>query len=232
MAHIVITSGPTRQYLDPVRYLTNSSSGKMGSSLVDAAIALGHQVTVITGPVQVAYNAQATVIEVVTTQQMLDETDKAFSQADGLIGAAAPCDYMPVQIAPHKLAKTGEGLQLSLVETPDVVATLASRKKPHQWVVAFALETEDVRFRAIVKMSRKACDMIVSNSTEAMNSETNNVEIILRTGETLEQAQGTKSHVAERILYHIDQQLVRKSIVQNSTESNNIAGSIARGNEH
>lgn len=232
MAHIVITSGPTRQYLDPVRYLTNSSSGKMGSSLVDAAIALGHRVTVITGPVQVAYNAQATVIEVVTTQQMLDETDKAFSQADGLIGAAAPCDYMPVQIAPHKLAKTGEGLQLSLVETPDVVATLASRKKPHQWVVAFALETEDVRFRAIVKMSRKACDMIVSNSAEAMNSETNNVEIILRTGETLEQAQGTKSHVAERILYHIDQQLVRKSIVPNSTESNNIAGSIARGNEH
>lgn len=218
MAHIVITSGPTRQYLDPVRYLTNSSSGKMGSSLVDAAIALGHQVTVITGPVQVTYNDQAKVVEVITTQQMLEATEEAFSKADGLIGAAAPCDYMPVQIAPHKLAKTGDGLQLSLVETPDVVATLASRKKPHQWVVAFALETEDVRFRAIVKMSRKACDMIVSNSAEAMNSETNHVEIILRTGETLEQAQGTKLHVAERILYHIDQQLVRKSIVQNSTD--------------
>ncbi|MFN7292879.1 MAG: phosphopantothenoylcysteine decarboxylase [Pirellula sp.] len=217
MAHIVITSGPTRQYLDPVRYLTNSSSGKMGSSLVDAAIALGHQVTVITGPVQVAYNAKAKVVEVVTTQQMLEATKEAFSKADGLIGAAAPCDYMPVQIASHKLAKTGDGLQLSLVETPDVVATLASRKKPHQWVVAFALETEDVRFRAIVKMSRKACDMIVSNSAEAMNSETNNVEIILRTGETLEHASGSKPHVAERILYHIDEQLVRNSIDRNST---------------
>ena len=218
MAHIVITSGPTRQYLDPVRFLTNSSSGKMGSSLVDAALALGHQVTVITGPVLVAYNAQARVIEVVTTQQMLEATEEAFTEADGLIGAAAPCDYMPVQIASHKLAKTGDGLQLSLIETPDVVATLASRKKPHQWVVAFALETEDVRFRAIVKMSRKACDMIVSNSAEAMNSETNNVEIIMRTGETLEQASGSKSHVAERILYHIDQQLVRNSIVRNSTQ--------------
>jgi phosphopantothenoylcysteine decarboxylase/phosphopantothenate--cysteine ligase len=190
----------------------------MGSSLVDAAIALGHQVTVITGPVQVAYNAQAKVVEVITTQQMLEATKEAFGNADGLIGAAAPCDYMPVQIASHKLAKTGDGLQLSLVETPDVVATLASRKMPHQWVVAFALETEDVRFRAIVKMSRKACDMIVSNSAEAMNSETNNVEIIMRTGETLEHSSGSKSHVAERILYHIDQQLVRNSIGRKSTQ--------------
>ncbi|MFN7874345.1 MAG: phosphopantothenoylcysteine decarboxylase [Pirellula sp.] len=209
MAHIVITSGPTRQYLDPVRYLTNSSSGKMGSSLVDTAIALGHRVTVVTGPVQVEYNAHAKVIEVVTTQQMLEATEEAFQTADGLIGAAAPCDYMPVQIASHKLAKTGDGLQLSLVETPDVVATLASRKKPHQWVVAFALETEDVRFRAIVKMSRKSCDMIVSNSAEAMNSETNSVEIILWTGQTLEQVSGSKYDVADRIMYHIDQQLIR-----------------------
>lgn len=183
----------------------------MGSSLVDAAIALGHRVTVVTGPVQVEYNSHAKVIEVVTTQQMLEATEEVFQTADGLIGAAAPCDYMPVQIASHKLAKTGDGLQLSLVETPDVVATLAGKKKPHQWVVAFALETEDVRFRAIVKMSRKSCDMIVSNSAEAMNSETNNVEIILRTGETLEHANGSKAHVAERILHHIDKNLIRNS---------------------
>ena len=181
----------------------------MGSSLVDAAIELGHEVTVITGPVQVEYNACAKVVAVVTTQQMLEETERAFRDADGLIGAAAPCDYMPVQIATQKLAKTGHGLQLSLVETPDVVATLASRKKGEQWVVAFALETEDVRFRAIVKMSRKACDMIVSNSAEAMNADANQVEIIMRTGEILEQVSGTKKHVAQRIMFHVDQQLIR-----------------------
>lgn len=181
----------------------------MGSALVDAAIGLGHQVTVVSGPVQVEYHPAARVIDVVTTQQMLEATENVFQSADGLIGAAAPCDYMPVHIAQQKLAKTGEGLQLSLVETPDIIATLASKKKPMQWVVAFALETEDVRFRAIVKMSRKACDMIVSNSAEAMNAESNSVEIILKSGEVVEQASGPKSLVAERIMYQVHHHLVR-----------------------
>jgi phosphopantothenoylcysteine decarboxylase / phosphopantothenate---cysteine ligase len=182
----------------------------MGSCLVDAAIALGHRVTVISGPVQVPYHPSAELISVVTTQDMLDATSIAFAKADGLIGAAAPCDYMPVQIASQKITKTGGNLQLSLVETPDVVATLAGKKLPHQWVVAFALETEDVRFRAIVKMSRKSCDMIVSNSAEAMNAETNSVEIILKSNEVVEQASGTKAHVATRILYQIQKHLIAK----------------------
>ncbi|XZE44692.1 phosphopantothenoylcysteine decarboxylase [Pirellulaceae bacterium SH467] len=208
MAHIVITSGPTRQYLDPVRYLTNSSSGKMGACLADSALRLGHQVTVISGPVQVDYPPDATVIDVVSTQEMLEATQSAFAMADGLIGAAAPCDYMPIEIAPQKLSKTGQGLQLSLRETPDIVATLGALKRVDQWVVGFALETEDVRFRAIVKMAKKRCDMIVSNSAEAMNSPDNAVEIIKRDGEIVEQVAGPKGLVADRILYQIQKHLL------------------------
>lgn len=211
MAHIVITSGPTRQYLDPVRYLTNSSSGLMGACLAKAALELGHEVTVISGPVQVDYPEGIRRIDVVTTQDMLEATQLAFQNADGLIGAAAPCDYMPIHISPQKLTKTGNGLELSLQETPDIVATLGLLKRADQWIVGFALETEDVRFRAIVKMSKKRCDMIVSNSAEAMNSSDNSVEIILRGGEVLEQADGPKAFVAKRILRQIQQNLIGNS---------------------
>lgn len=208
MAHIVITSGPTRQYLDPVRYLTNASSGRMGASLVQAALDSGHQVTVISGPVSVDYPAQAKVVWVTTTQEMLDATRLAFSTADGLIGAAAPCDYMPEQVQTSKLQKTGQGITLHLRETPDIIATLAANKQPKQWVVAFALETEDVRFRAIVKLSRKACDMIVSNSAQAMNSEDNSVEVILRGGTILDELYGPKPLVAAGILRLIEKHLI------------------------
>ena len=212
MARIVITSGPTRQYLDPVRYLTNASSGRMGAALAQATLDLGHDVTIISGPVSVSYPANAKVVDVVTTQEMLDATGSAFEQADGLIGAAAPCDYMPRHIEKHKLTKTGDGLQLSLIETPDIIATLGNAKKASQWVVGFALETEDIRFRAIVKMSRKCCDMIVSNSAEAMNAEDNSVEVILRDGSILGQLTGAKSEVARGILFHIQKHLIDRSV--------------------
>ena len=208
MARIVITSGPTRQYLDPVRYLTNASSGRMGSALVQAALDLGHEVIVVSGPVSVPYPAGAKVLPVLTTTEMLEVTSRAFEQADGLIGAAAPCDYMPERVETHKLNKTGQGLHLHLIETPDIVATLGARKRPGQWVVGFALETEDVRFRAIVKMSRKSCDMIVSNQASAMNAETNSVEVLLKGGELLKQIDGPKSSVAREILSLIDKHLI------------------------
>ena len=161
MARILLTSGPTRQYLDPVRYLTNASSGRMGAALAAAALARGHGVTVITGPVSVDYPAAARVVPVDTTDQMLAAVLAEFPDHDGLIGAAAPCDYMPRRVRGEKIAKDGQPLSLELIETPDVVATAAARKRPDQWVVGFALETEDQRFRAIVKMQRKCCDMMV-----------------------------------------------------------------------
>ena len=112
MSRILITSGPTRQYLDPVRYLTNASSGRMGRELAKAALALDHDVVVVSGPVQVRYPDGVELVDVVSTEEMLDACCEIFPSCDGLIGAAAPCDYRPRKILTEKIAKTGEPLQL------------------------------------------------------------------------------------------------------------------------
>lgn len=200
MAKILVTSGPTRQYLDPVRYLTNASSGRMGAALAIAALEQGHSVTVVSGPVSVEYPEEANVINVHTTDEMLQAVLDLFPDSDGLIGAAAPCDYMPRKISKGKIAKDGQPLTLELVETPDVVATAASLKAAHQWVIGFALETQDQRFRAIVKMQRKCCDLMVSNGPAAIDSLTNEVEIIAADGTTIAHVSGTKQTVANAIL--------------------------------
>ncbi|MCA9126777.1 MAG: phosphopantothenoylcysteine decarboxylase [Planctomycetales bacterium] len=200
MARILITSGPTRQYIDPVRYLTNASSGRMGAALASAALQLGHEVLVVSGPVAINYPSSAQVVMVETTEDMLAAVMHHFPDFDGLIGAAAPCDYMPRRVSSAKIAKDGQPLQLELMETADVVATAASRKAAHQWVVGFALETEDRRFRSIVKMQRKCCDLMVSNGPEAIDSLTNEVEILAADGTTLKHVSGSKQVVAEAIL--------------------------------
>jgi phosphopantothenoylcysteine decarboxylase/phosphopantothenate--cysteine ligase len=118
---------------------------------------------------------------------------------------------MPRKVEASKLSKTGQPLQLELIETPDIVATLGASKRPDQWVVGFALETDDVRFRSIVKMSKKCCDMIVSNRADAMNSENNSVEILFTDGQLLEQIDGPKLEVARGILSWIAKRLIKES---------------------
>ena len=215
MAKLLITSGPTRQYLDPVRYLTNASSGRMGAALAVSALARGHQVTIISGPVAAEYPAAAKLISVVTTAEMLEAAELQFPLHDGLIGAAAPCDYMPRMVATEKIAKDGHPLRIELIETPDIVATLAAGKRSDQWVVGFALETEDQRFRAIVKMQKKCCNLMVSNGPSAIDSDRNDVEIIAADGSTIEKVAGTKQQVADAILAAvqtlIDQQPAARS---------------------
>lgn len=200
MTKILITSGPTRQYLDPVRYLTNASSGRMGAALAEAALQHGHQVTIVSGPVAIDYPSDARVIAVDTTAEMLAAVLELFPQHSGLIGAAAPCDYMPRRVSSEKLSKDGRPLTLELIETADIVATAAQAKRPDQWVIGFALETEDQRFRAIVKMQRKCCDLMVSNGPGAINAHTNEVEIIAANGTTIAVVKGTKREVAEAII--------------------------------
>jgi len=210
LAHILITSGPTRQYLDPVRYLTNASSGRMGKALTEAALALGHEVTIVSGPVDVEYPSDAKRIDVVSTEDMLEACLNIFPHCDGLIGAAAPCDYRPVKVAEGKINKTGGLLRLHLIETPDVVATLGG-VKARQWLVGFALETEDHRLRAITKLERKSCDLMVLNGPEAMNALENQVEIIDDAGELVERLEGSKDDVARGILRIIQSRLIREN---------------------
>jgi phosphopantothenoylcysteine decarboxylase/phosphopantothenate--cysteine ligase len=208
MARILITSGPTRQYLDPVRYLTNGSSGRMGKALAQAALDLGHEVVIISGPVNVDYPAAATVIPIVSTEDLLDAARREFATCDGVIGAAAPCDYRPVHVEEHKIAKTGQPLLLHLVETPDVIATLGSLRGPDQWAVGFALETDDARFKAITKLEKKHCDLIVLNGPAAMDASDNDIEMLNRSGEVVLAAHGAKEEVANQILQAIQRELI------------------------
>ncbi|HWC89521.1 MAG TPA: phosphopantothenoylcysteine decarboxylase [Pirellulales bacterium] len=208
MSRILITSGPTRQFLDPVRYLTNASSGRMGAALARAALECGHDVTIVSGPVEIEYPAGASVLPVVSTEEMLEVAAGVFPDCDGLIGVAAPCDYRPVRVAPGKIAKTGEPLELHLVETPDIVATLGAHKQG-QWLVGFALETDDHRLRALAKLEKKCCDLMVVNGPEAMNSSETRVEIIDRSGHLVESISGSKEDVGRRILAIIGERLVR-----------------------
>jgi len=208
VARILITSGPTRQYLDPVRYLTNASSGRMGRALAAAALEQGHEVLVVSGPVEVRYPPGVCLVEVVSTEEMLAVCRAQFESCDGLIGAAAPCDYRPVRVEPHKIAKTGQPLALHLIETDDVVATLGAQKRPNQWLVGFALETEDQRLRALAKLEKKSCDLMVSNSVTAIDALENSVEIIDRGGQAIAAYTGPKQDVARGIMQVIQERLI------------------------
>lgn len=211
VARILITSGPTRQYLDPVRYITNASSGRMGAALANAVIASGHEVVMISGPVVVDYPEEAEVHQVVTTNEMLEKSCQLFPDCDGAIGVAAPCDYMPRHVESQKITKTGRPLRIELVETADVVATLGQQKRAGQWVVGFALETEDQRFRAIVKLERKHCDLMVSNGPSAIDADQNEVELLDASGEVLASIDGSKQHVANRLIREIEVRLINES---------------------
>jgi phosphopantothenoylcysteine decarboxylase / phosphopantothenate---cysteine ligase len=209
MARILITSGPTRQYLDPVRYLSNASSGRMGSALGAAALEAGHDVVIVSGPVDVDYPPDAEVLRVVSTEEMLRSCQEAFARCDGLIAAAAPCDYRPVQVARHKLHKSGGPLRMELIETPDIVATLAE-SKGSRWIVAFALETEDKHMRALQKLERKKCDLIVLNGPASLHGPNTEAEILDPSGQVLAALSGRKEDTAKQIIGVIDRHLVRR----------------------
>lgn len=215
MARILITSGPTRQYLDPVRYLTNASSGRMGRALAEGAVELGHEVVVVSGPVGIDYPAGAAVRRVISTEELLAACQELFPGCDGVIGAAAPCDYRPVRVEEHKIAKNGQPLVLNLIETPDVMATLGATKRPGQWLVGFALETDDQRFRALTKLERKSCDLIVLNDPAAIDAADNQVEVLDKSGAVVAALAGSKEVVAKGILQAIQERLMTREAMKN-----------------
>ncbi len=218
MAKILITSGPTRQYLDPVRFISNASSGEMGRWIARAAVKAGHDVTIVSGPVSIHYPPEARVIPVITTSEMLDACLREFDSSDGMIGVAAPCDYQPTTVSDHKIKKTGQPITLQLIQTPDIVATLGQQKRPDQWVVGFALETEDAHFRAVTKLEKKCCDLVVVNGPEAMSSSTNTVDIVDRAGEIVANFGGPKSVVGGAIFLEIQKRLIETRIAVSREE--------------
>ena len=163
MARILITSGPTRQYLDPVRYLTNHSSGKMGYALAAAAQEAGARVFLVSGPTQLPAPPRVTLLPVQTAEEMLDQCLRIVADADIFVAAAAVADYRPAVTASQKIKKEQQDqLQLVLNKTPDIVATIAALA-PRPFTVGFAAETENLLEYAKAKLLRKNLDLIIAN---------------------------------------------------------------------
>lgn len=196
---ILITAGPTREYLDDVRYLSNASSGRMGYALSEACLALGAQVVLVSGPVDLRPPPGCEFHAVETTQQMRDLCVRLFPECCGVIAAAAVCDYKPKQRITGKIAKTGDPILIEMIETDDVLAELGAGKG-NRWVVGFALEATNARENALQKLRAKNCDWIVLNAPTAIGAETNSVELIDRRGIVVQSWSGVKSDVARQIV--------------------------------
>jgi phosphopantothenoylcysteine decarboxylase/phosphopantothenate--cysteine ligase len=205
--HVLITAGPTREAIDPVRYLSNHSSGKMGFALAAAAQQLGARVTLVAGPCQLATPAQVKRLDVVSAAEMLATVEQQVVDADVFIGCAAVADYRPRLNADQKIKKQHDSMQLELVKNPDILATVASRAKP-PFTIGFAAETQQLEQYATDKLKRKKLAMIaannVSDSSIGFNSDDNAMQLFWydNSGQ-LQQRQlskATKSQIAMALL--------------------------------
>lgn len=186
---VLVTAGPTEEPIDPVRFITNPSSGKTGFALADAAAQRGAEVVLVTGPVALENPAGVEVVRVRTALEMFDAVDARFDECDIAIFSAAVSDYRPAEVAQQKLKKglDSEALQhLELVENPDILATMGARKKDGQVVVGYAAETEDVIENAREKLAKKNADIIVANEVgdgKGFQADDNDVTLVTRDGE-------------------------------------------------
>jgi phosphopantothenoylcysteine decarboxylase/phosphopantothenate--cysteine ligase len=199
---VLITAGPTQEPLDPVRYLSNRSSGKMGYALAEAAAARGARVILVSGPVALAAPAHAELIPVRTAEEMRQAVMDHLEQSTMIIKAAAVADYHRTNPPRQKVKKTAARLSLELDPTPDILAE-AGRKKGDRLLVGFAAETENLIEEARRKLQSKNCDMVVANLVSqqgiGFESDENEVTLLLRTGETIPVQRASKSVIAHRI---------------------------------
>lgn len=201
---VMVTAGPSREALDPVRYISNRSSGKMGYAIAQAAQKRGAEVTLLSGPVAIEAPQGVKLVPFTTTQELLDRASELAQEQDLLIQAAAPADYRAKEIAPQKIKKQGgEPMTFTLVENPDVAATLGKAKRSGQVFVGFAAETNDVLAHAKDKLARKNLDMIVANDVTrpgaGFDVDTNIVTLITKDGQEALPMM-SKAEVAQRIL--------------------------------
>ncbi|MDP5134988.1 bifunctional phosphopantothenoylcysteine decarboxylase/phosphopantothenate--cysteine ligase CoaBC [Rheinheimera baltica] len=204
---ITITAGPTREAIDPVRYISNHSSGKMGFALAAAAAAMGADVTLITGPVTLATPAGVTRIDVTTAEQMHAAALKRAELSQVFIGCAAVADYRVADIATQKMKKTtDDSINLTLIKNPDIIADVAGLSRNRPFTVGFAAETQNVVHYAKDKLIRKKLDLIcandVSNSELGFNSDNNAITLISAVDEKTLPLQ-SKTELAKAILLHI-----------------------------
>lgn len=201
---VLVTAGPTREPLDPVRFLSNRSSGKMGYALGESALRRGAQVTIVSGPASVPPPRGCDVVCVETTQQMNDVVLERLPASDVVIAAAAVADYKPASAAAQKLKKGKQPLSVELHLTPDILAECGRRKRTRQILVGFAAETENLIENAQAKLRAKNLDMIVANDISAagvgFDSECNAGQLLLADGRVIELPAMLKGAFAEKIL--------------------------------
>jgi phosphopantothenoylcysteine decarboxylase/phosphopantothenate--cysteine ligase len=199
----LITAGPTREPIDPVRYLSNRSSGKMGYAIAAAALEAGHDVTLISGPVNLDPLHGAQFISVSTGDEMFDAIDRHLSSCDVLVMCAAVADYKPKNISPDKIKKRDTNFSLELIPTRDILVSLSKQDRQFL-VVGFAAETNDVEENAQKKLRDKNCDLIVANdvnrTNSGMESDENEVTIIFRNGEKKKISRAPKKNIARELV--------------------------------
>ncbi|MES0874760.1 bifunctional phosphopantothenoylcysteine decarboxylase/phosphopantothenate--cysteine ligase CoaBC [Sinimarinibacterium thermocellulolyticum] len=196
----VVTAGPTREPIDPVRFITNRSSGKMGYALAAALRALGAEVVLVSGPTALATPAGVARIDVETAAQMLDATQRAAADAQMLVGTAAVADYRVEAVAEHKIKKRDDAVQLTLVKNPDILAELRAAQ-PQLFIVGFAAETEKLADHAREKLARKKLDLIAANwvgDGQAFDRDDNALQVFWPGGERA-LAQAPKTELAREL---------------------------------
>lgn len=203
---VLLTAGPTYEPLDPVRFLGNRSTGKMGYALAEAFAGIGAEVTLISGPVALPppVSPHIRTVRVETAQQMYEAAAQAAPLTDVWVFAAAVADYRPATVAPEKIKKTGDTLTLELVKNVDIAATLGQTKRPEQFAVGFALETTNELAHAQDKLHRKNFDLVVLNSLRDVGAgfghDTNKVSVLDRAGRVLNFDLQAKTELARALV--------------------------------
>jgi len=208
---LVVTAGATREPIDPVRFISNHSSGRMGVAIAEAARRRGADVTLISGHLEVAAPIGVRRIDASTVNEMRDAVASSLSDADVLIMAAAPADFRPSDSRNQKIKKDGGTPSIELTPTDDILAVTAASRKKGAVIVGFALETEDLIEHAKSKLEKKNLDMIVANNAAEAGAgfrvSTNRVTLITRDGQTEEIPLMQKTELAELILDRVEQLL-------------------------
>lgn len=203
-----LTIGPTQEAIDPVRFISNHSSGKMGYALAEAFLERGAEVWVVSGPISIPVTKEKfNWKDVYSAQEMYEAAHEIHAKMDVMVFAAAVADYAPAEVAPEKIKKQGDSLQIHLKKNVDIAQELGKNKKPNQIHVGFALETENERAHAVEKLKRKNFDLIVLNSMKEKGAgfrlDTNRVSIFSKDGQVAESEIAPKKEIAGMILDQI-----------------------------
>lgn len=207
---ILITSGRTKENIDPVRYLSNNSSGKMGYALAQAGVDLGAEVTLISGPTNLEVpNGLKDFVTVESALDMYKAVDSYFEDTDIFISCAAVADYRPKEYQNKKIKKSDDNLIIELVRNPDILFEMGGKKKKNQFLVGFAAETNDIKENALKKLEKKNLDIIVANNANVMGQNQNTVELIKKDKSSIEFNQKNKMELAYDILNEVISELKR-----------------------